>query len=73
MRCRRCEAPMIETRKESSSTCIQTWFSCSTCDTVKLNTLPRQQDDTVLEGQLDADNQPDYTVADDIGIAQGLG
>jgi|GEM_PF-4699320 len=44
MRCRRCDALMVETRKVSSATSEQTWFGCPACDTVKMHTLPRQSE-----------------------------
>lgn len=33
---------MIETRKESSSTSEQVWLTCPACDTIKMQTQPRQ-------------------------------
>jgi len=35
---------MVETRKESNETSEQTWFGCPACDTVKMQTQPRQSE-----------------------------
>lgn len=73
MRCRRCQGPMIETRKESNLASEQVWFNCPACDTIKMQTQPapsgaQMHTDEVID---DATTEltPDMHEADDSHVS----